>query len=460
MKYFHMILLPFLLAAAGMAAQELVFEAEHINQVTYGWEIGEFNKAMTIYLKEGVGDGIGQKQGHFLGLHDDKRKLKGFYHIYIEKPGNYFLWARMTVNRGHCSNVFLVSIDGSDFKSIGQNWAKRHVWHWLLGPNYFLKKGWHTLVTRTHEDGISVDQFRLTTQKYNSGGNKPLQANYVPGRGPGIEKRELPPFEVLPRIATKIIRPESELKVDIWLRNNFQGSGKQTITLSIPEAMSEKTEIKLEFDVKKEDVCLKQEAVIPLKKDLPRREFCIKVSWAPQEGKTAVKELLFLHPFDWTFLGPLKAHQSFPHDFAVKEIDLEKKYPGRKGGTIAWKPFTNTGSFTKTGLVDFGLLYDKRMFDALPQAQVWGFTEIEIPQDGTYLLKILCDDRVRLWIGGRFIVEEYIHGPAIRYPRKKKIQLKKGVHKLVFNLNQIDDSWQLGLLFRTEKDGISLITGK
>ena len=163
--------LPFLpvlsLLAVPVLAAQIVIEAESAVEIEAPMEKGTtpagaiVEKAASggayLFIKEGAGN--------------PPKLDKGFakYEFEVRKAGAYRLWARVRWE-GECSNSFMVQIDDRPAFLFGED-ATFNVWHWVrypvarMAPLLKLSKGKHTLVFRNREDGVSLDQILLTTDK-------------------------------------------------------------------------------------------------------------------------------------------------------------------------------------------------------------------------------------------------------------------------------------------------------
>ena len=96
---------------------------------------------------------------------------KGFAKFEVEIPsdGGWFLWARVKWD-GECSNSFTIQIDDGAPFLFGED-TTFNAWHWVRHPvsrmakPVQLQKGRHTIVFRNREDGVSLDQLLLSTEK-------------------------------------------------------------------------------------------------------------------------------------------------------------------------------------------------------------------------------------------------------------------------------------------------------
>lgn len=96
---------------------------------------------------------------------------KGFarYEVEIPDAGGYYVWARV-LWEGECSNSFTVQIDSNPPFIFGEDMTF-NAWHWVKYPVSRVAKpiqlsaGKHTVIFRNREDGVSIDQILLTTEK-------------------------------------------------------------------------------------------------------------------------------------------------------------------------------------------------------------------------------------------------------------------------------------------------------
>jgi hypothetical protein len=109
--------------------------------------------------------------------------------------------------------------------------------------------------------------------------------------------------------------------------------------------------------------------------------------------------------------------------------------------------------------MDFGLAFSSNSLFAKPSSSVYATTEILVPRDDTYLLKVLGDDHLVLWLDGTVVATIDEERPVTRSALRQPVRLSAGRHRLLFRLNQFHGRWQASVRVRTKDDQASDVTG-
>lgn len=159
---------PFLLIPFAALSSTIVFEAETAVEVEAPMALetpAASTAADVLHTASGTYLHIPEKAGNPPALE------KGFarYEVDVEADGGYYIWARV-LWEGECSNSFTVQIDFLPPFIFGEDMTF-NAWHWVKYPVSRVAKpiqlsaGRHTIIFRNREDGVSIDQILLTTEK-------------------------------------------------------------------------------------------------------------------------------------------------------------------------------------------------------------------------------------------------------------------------------------------------------
>jgi hypothetical protein len=189
-----------------------------------------------------------------------------------------------------------------------------------------------------------------------------------------------------------------------------------------------------------------------------RREYLLRVSLLKGDAVLATRTLVLKRPFAWQILGPIP----FYHIAVAGPIDARTELPAQVeeyGKVSTWQSFDDE-HVNALGILDFGRFYAGTTYDAPGDRMVYAATDIHVPADGDYLVKLQGDDDVILWIDGQEVGRIVERGPPIRTAREFRTQLGKGHHQVLVRLGQQTGQWQLGLRFRDLEQGVVGIEGR
>jgi len=85
---------------------------------------------------------------------------QAFYRFYLPADGNYVFWI-FSLWHDVCANAIFAKVDSLDRIILGND-PLLNQWHWVRGPELFLKKGTHTLELSNHSDNIALQRIFLT----------------------------------------------------------------------------------------------------------------------------------------------------------------------------------------------------------------------------------------------------------------------------------------------------------
>lgn len=138
---------------------------------------------------------------------------------------------------------------------------------------------------------------------------------------------------------------------------------------------------------------------------------------------------------EWNLIGPFNAPDMTclqTSYFPENEIDLSKRYSGKKGVSVGWEKI----QADQTGYIRL-----ENKIDPPENAIVYGYVNVHSPVDLKTVLLVGSDDGVRVWLN-----DGLVHtNPAYRgaYPDQDQIPvaLKKGWNKLLIKVLQGSGGW-------------------
>jgi hypothetical protein len=445
-----------------------VFEAEHFNEMNWGWEVRADPTAAggaTIHSWEGITNSSAQlvySVWDFYDVHSRQRDYTVLkYHFHLPKAGSYYVYGRMWTTDTHCSNNVHATIDSEEPRDNG-GMGNVDPFQWLWSPmgSYplHMTAGDHYLYIFIHEDGMRIDQFLLSPKKVYSGG--PWKENLVPGKDTAWEKKEGPPVHVSFDVARQVISPETPPKINVVLRRLHGSSARATLRVTLESAglngsnwrvaehaidlarMPEVCRVPLNFT----DLNLAM---------LDRREYLLR-SEIVSDGKTIFENRVpLLRPFAWEVLGPLEYldnNREGPFD-RTREPDAKD--------SRHWVPLKES-SMEHFGVLDFGLHTTGNTANAPLYATMYARTRVNFPATDDYLFLIQSDDEMLFWIDGKQVYRFDDHTmarPVARSATRCKIRVEAGDHELRMRVNQRFGPWQASVRIRTREDDVSNVVG-
>jgi hypothetical protein len=127
----------------------------------------------------------------------------------------------------------------------------------------------------------------------------------------------------------------------------------------------------------------------------------------------------------WSVIGPFDnadnrgVEAAYPPE---KEIDLEKKYAGRNGEEVAWKPFKD---------FQIGKIVDLKLFKNPDHACVYLYREIEVEKELTLPVMLGSDDQIAVLLNGEKVFEFDEVRAAAPDQNETTLKLKAGKNKLL-----------------------------
>lgn len=459
----------------------IVIEAEKFTSMNYGWELKEDPAAAggrLILNKEGIANNIAQLVGFgdFYNVGNNRGRSDLIYRFRVPEEADWYLQARMITTGTHCSNQLTLHMDGSDERAgaFGSNDIPPFRWTWDEPDRLRLSAGEHALRVYPWEDGVSVDQIRIGREPiegdavYEEAGGDAWQGR-TPSEAPSAGRLAAPIY-VVHEIDTAVLGDAGAPGAAVWIRKAGPAAGHARLRTTISHPGGERLLLSREFQMES----IRPLVRIPIdlsamaRGDRPRREYLLKTDLAPAddvaEGRTVLSPAwapvaattVLIKPFAWEVLGMLP------------ERDLDDRLPpdgwGGEGEyklgkwLYSWRPF-ETRAFDPFGVLDFGLLFAKNSLHAPERRTVYARTRVHVPRSGEYLLKVLADDQMLLWIDEKLVLKKGDVAPVTRSSQRVPIRLEAGEHRIQFRLNQRSDRWQGAVFFRNPDDSLCDIRG-
>jgi hypothetical protein len=137
---------------------------------------------------------------------------------------------------------------------------------------------------------------------------------------------------------------------------------------------------------------------------------------------------------DWHYIGPFDNtnQQGFAHAYPPEqEIDLAKKYKGKRNIEAAWKQ----GKFPD------GQVNNLAMFPDNNDAVVYLYREIECATAFDMPVSLGSDDTLTVWLNGQKILAENVYRAAAPDQNRVVLKLKAGKNKLLMKICQGQAEW-------------------
>jgi hypothetical protein len=455
--------------------EDIIVEPELFQSLTYGWQIEESESASGntyLHIKEGIGDIIDHIGAPYVEF-DPKKRSGDFYNVAgsrarieaqcsFEAPadGEYFLMARLMPGRSVCSNVIRLQVDDQPEFIVGFNKTEPFVWAWQppgwgTPPSITLSKGAHWLKFHTYQDGAKVDQVVLSRKKPELAGVGVVTGGYpqkptAPGRGV--------PLNLSLSIDTLTVTDAKDPTVWAYVRKAEQPArqAQLQVSLDLPGGRVRVREYPITLPA--DAPLLKFPCEVALPRPLDRKEYLLRCRLVDGDKRSQERTTVLYHGYDWSILGPLpfiKVEERCEPE-AAATLAARYRFGDRE---YAWQKYNE--EFTdQFGIMDFGRMFCGRSFDAMTNAAVYAYTEVEVARGGDYLLKAQGDDHLVVWINGQKVAAIVrTHETAIRSAAHFPVTLKAGRNRLLFRLNQVSGQWQAGIRLRTADDQVAEIFG-
>lgn len=432
-------------------AGALVIEAERFSEVNYGWEVKSDPLAgggAYLINKEGVANDTAQRGGFgdFYNVGGNQELSKLYYRFRIPEAGTWCFQTRLMTSGTHCSNAVFAFVDGRELGYIGTHREPPFNWTWTRRRRMNLEAGEHELYIHPHEDGVRLDQFLVTREPVE--GNAVLRANAA-GQVRGAKSLFL-----IHDLDTCLLDGASLPQVNVWIRKTSRATGwaRLVTTLDLPERTAEV--LVREFSLQ----TARSLASIPVDlsgiptTELPRREYLLQSALTADGKEVCSATTALLRPFQWRVLGMLpfiELEQSLPSDGWCEQEEVSFG-----NNTYEWQPFANKW-YDHFGVMDFGLTFANNSLHAPVGRTVYAQTRFRVAEEGEYLLKVLGDDQMILWIDGEVVATNPYFKPVTRSGQRVKVHLSAGEHTMQYRLNQKEDRWQAAVFVRTADDEIA-----
>lgn len=446
-------------------AGSLVFEAEHFTETNYAWEIHpdpECSGGAFLHCKEGVANTDGQvshKMGFFYDYGDVREYTRLQYHVHLDAPGKYYVYARFYATDTHCSNTVHVAIDEENINGWDVHNSVPFRWQWASvgGGPHALEAGDHFFHVFIHEDGVRMDQFVLSPKPVAIDAGA-FRANFKTGAGTAWQKKDGPPAHLSFDLKSMVIDPDAPPEAQAVLRRLRPATGTARLIVRVAQVIADGKCGLLLADAPVDLGSEEEVRFLPLDfsrldlKRLPRREYTLEAELV-QDGKVLARaHYPLLRPFAWQAFGPgsyLRQDRSGP---------LDGDGTPKPGDTRRWMPLA-AASMDHFGVLDFGLHAGGNSLHAPQHKTIYARTRVNVPEDGTYLFKIQSDDQMILWIDGKEVFRYDGRAPVTRAGSWVKLPLKAGERRIRMRVNQTEARWQATLRIRTLDDQPSGVVG-
>lgn len=458
----------------------LIFEAEHYTALNYGWEVHADTTCgggAYAYSKEGIANGPGQFRSRVFDFHnirEQPERTRIRWHFRVPQTGRYYICGRIWTTGSHCSNNFILALDGADLDtksraggpSLGNLTPFRWRWETVEGGAVQIEAGDHFLEAFLHEDGVWVDQFALTPERLPQD-DAIYAANVVPvNRDTAFRQQPGPPVALAFDLQTMVLSASTNPVCNLTIRKLRPAEGLARIRLSLTHAGTNGKDLALGEYVL--DLAGKEELLfMPVSFQgldiaaLARREYLLVADAVRQRQVIAHAHIPLWRPCRWEVAGPFDN----PGNDGDGPLDGDREMPPDRMATTPWLPFRDT-SFNCFGVLDFGLQTVSNSLYAPQDVMIYARTTINVPRSGPYLLKVASDDQMLLWCDGRLIYRQDSSAPVSRSAERETVTLEQGPHRIRMRVNNIrnwnyaDDTWQAVLRFRTTEDDLSDVTGQ
>ena len=185
---------------------------------------------------------------------------------------------------------------------------------------------------------------------------------------------------------------------------------------------------------------------------IPRREYVLTAEMTKDGKALSTFSVVLAKTYAWEVFGPGKylsqdMHGPLDGDGEPKDGD-KRKWELLKDADYDW-----------FGVLDFGVHYGGSSKHAPQNLTTYAQTKVRVRKSGEYLIKVMSDDQMHLWIDGQevFRIDDVL--PVTRSGRSFKQHLDAGEHRIRMRINQSDGPWQAFLRIRTEDDDAAEVEG-
>ena len=419
-----------ILLPAAFAAEPIVMEAEHANDVHLNYEIKEADDAsggLAVSASEGSGMGIvhgpaGSVPDVFVG--------RARFDFRIAEPGEYVIAARVTF-MDKCGNSIFVRVnDGPERVLECQEstieWTGQ--WQWVALDPIRLDAGAHTLRHRPREDGVRVDQWCVHPVGFKPEGK--LKERW-PGR---FAEEPLKPVTVSFSKQSELIEPSGARRLTLRARKQKAGPVKTTIRLAGPDDMTVEPSAETPVAFAADETLKRIDVALQFPPDTPRSEKAIYSYVVDDTGVVTDASLCIVaRPYDWWLLGPVAPGRKVETNKHGCPLGLARILAGEKPnaeGDITWRRLPRQ-AFTPFQTIDLEAIFGDRTRDA-----AWLYTEVVAPEEREVLALINNDGTAHVWLDNRRIFQDPMHHPAEGCLRAVPIKLTAGRHRILVRTEQ------------------------
>ncbi len=448
------------------SADQICFEAEFANELSYPFEIIEARQAsgrLALCIPEGSGAG-----GIFRG-----GRASATYRIPLEKAGRYSLWMRLWSN-GICSDTIFLSIDDEKPRTVSN--GVFHKWEWTKAGRWDLKPGTVEISLADREDGIMVDQILLTDGPAPAA-DAVMTANIIPGIA-GTERAEprvhfgavsevanwIKPSEFmlshwpatmvpLEPLRNLILAGDDVQTLTLWLRNNSlrAASGVIEFTTEAPVVITPAGDIPFEL---KDGVPLTSVRVRVVRKSgMSKRTYPLTMLVRHKSGLMEGRRIHLTRSYQWLVSNEFTCPKVGGIDI-ISPVDgaAAGGFPGRLEG-VSWKVAP------ESAVSPFGLLDMRKAVRDTTYVMAYAYTRVRSPAAGEYLVDIRHDDMMRLWINGKVVFTGRRSAPSDCTRNLTRVTLRKGENDILVKICQRKNYWEFSLGFLTLDGRPAPVTG-
>ncbi len=365
---------------------------------------------------------------------DDGRALYGFR---VARPGAYrsFLsvrWLDDGVGDIDCNNSWFAAIDGGRKACVGDD-KPGPVWHWVPGPRGFLLAGVHWYTVEIREDGALIDRIAVVREGAGPPCGPLEKLPLVSFSGFAGERSPTCPYSPVREVEIEAL-PTGSLVIgegeghgsEVTVLASFQGGEggfRGEIGVSSPTAGGLRATGETSIRCSAEAPYARAVVRLEFRPRVPRRTHIVTVRVTPPAppGKMRCvfrKDLFFLRPPAWAFLGPFPDASSGEgglKDWPTKErlkvlaerkdFGPEKPAARREGPEepekegIQWKLVEDGSCYDELGAVDLTRVYG-------PRENVYAYAVTWLRSGASFnhrLFLFQADDTGAMWINGHLV---------------------------------------------------------
>ena len=371
------------------------------------------------------------------------------------EAGTYHIAARTMAHRSRCSNIIRLDVNDGQSLNAGRNGSEPFVWLWHSAGQAELRKGVNTVSLLTYQDDVKIDQMVLSRDQLDL--KRRGSWTFTGGYRETLPHENMPPVTMSVTVSSLGLQARREPDVSIYLRRNLPEAVKARLLMTLDLPAGRTRERWHEVSIDKSKALLRLGYDLDLPRPLPRREYLLRCRLFVDSKPVQERTVVFLRNFEWHILSPVPFMEAAARGPVEGDTTVRSTYVFGSRQYV-WRPYDEQFS-DHYCLMDFGRMHSGRTYHAIPNVTLYAYTEIDVEEEGAYLLKAMGDDNLVVWINGGEVVRITQKGPPIRTARQVPIRLLRGRNRILFRLNQKENQWQAGIRIRTADDQIARIVG-